>query len=126
MTSSLLRILGVCAFVVSLNLVLPTAAHAASESCLPGVLKHKLAQVRKLFGPVTVVSTFRRGATIRGSGKTSYHAWCRAVDFIPPKGKYSQVVRWLKANHDGGVGTYTCMNHIHVDNGPYVRFSKCR
>jgi hypothetical protein len=56
----------------------------------------------------------------------SYHASCRAVDFNPPRGKYQQVASWLKANHRGGVGTYSCgMHHIHVDNGPAVRFHKC-
>ena len=97
-----------------------------SESCLPGVLKTRLAQVRKAFGPVNVVSTHRPGAKIAGTRSTSYHANCRAVDFVPPSGKYKQVTRWLYANHDGGVGTYTCMNHIHIDNGPSVRWSKCR
>lgn len=98
----------------------------ANEGCLPGVLRTRLAQIRKTYGPVNVVSTYRKGARIRGSGKPSYHAGCRAVDFIPPKGKYGTVVRWLYANHEGGVGTYTCMSHIHIDNGPNVRWSKCR
>jgi uncharacterized protein YcbK (DUF882 family) len=82
--------------------------------------------VRKNFGSIQVVSTHRPGATIRGSGNRSYHASCRAADFVPPKGKYGTVTKWLYANHEGGVGTYTCMNHIHIDNGPNVRWSKCR
>jgi len=101
-------------------------ALAASSSCLPGVLKSRLAQIRKKFGKVRIVSTFRRGARIRGTGRPSFHASCRAVDFHPPRGKYRAVVRWLKANHSGGVGTYSChMRHIHLDNGPRVRFHKC-
>lgn len=103
-----------------------TKAHAASESCLPGVLRSKLSEIRAKFGPIKVISTHRPGAVIRGSKKRSYHASCRAVDFVPPSGKYSTVIRWLYANHEGGVGSYTCMNHIHIDNGPYVRFQKCR
>ena len=106
------------------------AAHArgatTSESCLPSSLKSRLAEVRRTFGGIQVVSTHRPGARINGSGKPSYHANCRAVDFVPPSGKYSKVTRWLYANHDGGVGTYTCMNHIHIDNGPSVRWTKCR
>ena len=98
----------------------------ANEGCLPSVLKTRLAQIRKTFGKINVVSTHRPGARIRGSGKPSYHGSCRAVDFVPPSGKYNKVVRWLYANHEGGVGTYTCMSHIHIDNGPYVRWSKCR
>lgn len=98
----------------------------SGESCLPGVLKTRLAQLRKRYGHITVVSTHRPGARINGSGKPSYHGSCRAVDFVPPSGKYRDVTRWLYANHEGGVGTYTCMNHIHIDNGPNVRWSKCR
>jgi uncharacterized protein YcbK (DUF882 family) len=55
-----------------------------SESCLPGSLKSRLGQMRKTFGRIEVVSTHRPGARINGSGKTSYHANCRAVDFVPP------------------------------------------
>jgi hypothetical protein len=49
------------------------------------------------------------------------------VDFHPPAGTYSAVVAWLRQNHNGGVGTYSCgMNHIHIDNGPKIRFHKCQ
>ncbi len=111
-----------------LALLAPTSVLAAttSEGCLPGVIKSRLSQVRSRFGKISVVSTHRPGATIRGTGKPSYHGACRAVDFVPPPGKYSAVTRWLYANHEGGIGTYTCMNHIHLDNGPSVRWSKCR
>lgn len=98
----------------------------ASSSCLPSVLKSRLAQVSKTFGRVTVVSTYRRGARMP-NGRRSFHASCRAVDFKPPRGKYSQVASWLKANHNGGVGTYSCgMHHIHIDTGPRVRFHHCQ
>jgi hypothetical protein len=101
-------------------------AEASSTSCLPGAIKQRLAQIRSKFGPVRVVSTFRRGARIAGSGRRSYHANCRAVDFHAPRGKHRAVVAWLKANHGGGVGTYSCgMSHIHIDNGPHVRFHHC-
>lgn len=105
--------------------VQPTA-QASSTSCLPGSVKAKLTQIRAKFGPVSIVSTHRPGARIAGSGKRSYHASCRAVDFHPPRGKYRQVVAWLKSNHSGGVGTYSCgMHHVHIDNGPRVRFHHC-
>ena len=104
----------------------PTPAEAASQSCLPGVLRARLSQIRKKFGPVRVISTFRKGARVRGTGRPSLHASCRAVDFHPPRGKYQAVANWLKANHGGGVGTYSCrMRHIHIDSGPRVRFHKC-
>ncbi|KUO62807.1 MAG: hypothetical protein APF80_03770 [Alphaproteobacteria bacterium BRH_c36] len=103
-----------------------TSADAAGTSCLPSAVKAKLAQIRAKFGSISIVSAHRPGARIAGSGKRSYHASCRAVDFHAPRGKHSQVVAWLKANHSGGVGTYSCgMNHIHIDNGPRVRFHHC-
>lgn len=115
---------------------MPTFTHTAdaarssrassSSSCLPGVLKRRLSQLRSRFGSIRVISTFRRGARIAGTGRRSYHASCRAVDFLPPRGKYRAVANWLKKNHFGGVGTYSCgMYHIHIDNGPRVRFHKC-
>ncbi len=99
---------------------------SSGSSCLPGVLKTRLSQIRARFGRVRVISTFRRGARIAGSGRRSLHASCRAVDFHVPRGKYRAVVSWLKRNHFGGVGTYSCgMHHIHIDNGPRVRFHHC-
>lgn len=114
----------VCA--IGVSVASPQIAEAASTGCLPGSVKAKLAQIRSKFGPVRVVSTHRRGARIAGTGKRSYHASCRAVDFHPPRGKYRQVLAYLRANHSGGLGTYSCgMHHIHLDNGPRVRFHHC-
>jgi hypothetical protein len=123
-----LRTLALAAAIMAATTFMPPRAEAAStsESCLPGVLKTRLAEVRKRFGPIKVVSTHRPGARINGSGKPSYHGSCRAVDFVPPSGKYRAVTKFLYAVHDGGIGTYTCMNHIHIDNGPNYRWSKCR
>lgn len=98
----------------------------ASSSCLPSSLKARLSEINKKFGRVSVVSTYRRGARMP-SGRRSFHASCQAVDFKPPRGKYSQVASWLKSNHGGGVGTYSCgMHHIHIDSGPPVRFHHCQ
>ena len=98
----------------------------AGTSCLPGILKKRLAQIRKTFGSVHVVSTYRAGARMP-NGNSSFHASCRAVDFNPPSGKYNKVANWLKSNHEGGVGTYSCgMHHIHIDNGPRIRFHHCQ
>ncbi len=103
-----------------------STANAAGSGCLPASVKAKLAQIRAKFGPISIISTHRPGARIAGSGKRSYHASCRAVDFHAPRGKYSQVVAYLKRTHSGGVGTYSCgMHHIHIDNGPRVRFHHC-
>lgn len=105
-----------------------SAAHAANlPSCVPAALRQTLATIESQFGPVKVISTFRKGARIAGSGKPSYHASCRAVDFHPPTGKYAAVASWLKANHKGGVGTYSCgARHIHIDNGPSARWHTCK
>jgi hypothetical protein len=98
----------------------------ASSSCLPSALKARLSQISNKFGRVSVVSTYRRGARMP-NGRRSFHATCQAVDFNPPRGKYNQVANWLKANHSGGVGTYSCgMHHIHIDTGPRIRFHHCQ
>jgi uncharacterized protein YcbK (DUF882 family) len=102
------------------------SAQSTSTGCLPGDVKSALWEIQKKFGKISVVSTHRPGARIAGSGRQSYHASCRAVDFKAPSGKHSAVVSWLKSNFSGGVGTYSCsMHHIHIDNGPQVRWHKC-
>ncbi len=98
---------------------------AAPKSCLPGSLKSALSQIRNKFGSPIVLSTHRPGATVRGTGRRSLHASCRAIDFHPPRGKYKAVLAWLKRNHNGGIGTYSgTHNHIHIDNGPRTRWHK--
>jgi uncharacterized protein YcbK (DUF882 family) len=48
----------------------------------------------------------------------SRHASGNAVDFNAPKGRKTEVVRWLISDHrSGGVMTYATMNHIRVDIG---------
>jgi uncharacterized protein YcbK (DUF882 family) len=108
------------------SIISAAPALAVSESCLPSSLKSKLAQIRSMFGSINVVSANRPGAMMLGYNRASYHASCQAVDFVPPPGKYEAVIRWLHANHGGGVGRYTCMNHIHIDAGPSIHFTKCR
>lgn len=121
------RVLAVAAAVIAVGTltIIPDELDASS-SCLPGELKARLAAVNKKFGKVAIISTYRGGARMP-SGRTSYHASCRAVDFKPPRGKYAEVASWLKSTHGGGVGTYSCgMHHIHIDSGPRVRFHHCQ
>ncbi len=119
-------VFSILSFMPTTNILSTKANAKVPTNCLPGSVKSRLAQIRRKFGSIRIVSTHRPGARIAGSGKRSYHASCRAVDFHPPKGKHSAVVRWLKKNHKGGVGTYSCgMHHIHIDNGPRVRFHHC-
>ncbi|MFY0615550.1 MAG: hypothetical protein JXQ99_28740 [Hyphomicrobiaceae bacterium] len=113
--------------VMAAALQLPAATSAqAGRGCLPGKIKSMLSQLESRFGRVRVISTFRKGARIAGSGRRSFHASCRAVDFHPPRGKYRAVLSYLRRNFGGGIGTYRCrMHHIHIDSGPRMRWSKC-
>lgn len=112
---------------LSMLVVSSSAGSAASRGCLPGSIRSILSQIESRFGRVRVISTFRRGARIAGSGRRSYHASCRAVDFHPPRGKYRAVLAYLRHNFGGGIGTYRCnMRHIHIDTGPRVRWRKCQ
>lgn len=91
---------------------------STSRSCLTSSARGLLNRIEARFGKVQIVSTCRPGAKIRGSGKRSKHASGEAIDFNAPKGKKSDIVRWLIANHrSGGTMTYPGMNHIHVDVG---------
>jgi hypothetical protein len=88
----------------------------ASASCLPGTMKAVLNNVQARYGPVTVISTHRPGARIRG-GRPSLHASCEAVDFRPARGTYGRVAAYLRSTWNGGMGTYSS-GHIHIDTGP--------
>jgi uncharacterized protein YcbK (DUF882 family) len=96
----------------------PSVAFGASTStnCLPAALKSRLAEVRSKFGPIRIVSTHRPGAKIKGTGRTSLHASCRAVDFVPPKGKSKAVASYLRRANSGYTLTYSS-GHIHIDTG---------
>jgi hypothetical protein len=99
--------------------------NSGSASCLPTTVKERLAEIEARFGKVSIVSTFRRGARIAGSGQPSFHASCRAVDFNVRRNQ-AAAAAWLKSVHDGGVGTYSGkMNHIHIDDGPRYRWHHC-
>lgn len=112
---------------VSAEKVNAKAKYSSSLSCVPGSIKAKLGEVRRKFGRIKIISTYRRGARIAGSRRASYHRYCRAVDFNPPRGKYWQVAKYLKRTwRKGGIGTYSGrMNHIHIDNsGRLTRWHK--
>lgn len=93
---------------------------STSTACLPGRLKAALADVQRRYGPVTVVSTMRRGARI-GGGRPSMHASCQAVDFRPARGTYGKVAAHLRRTWHGGLGTYSA-GHIHIDTGQNYRW----
>ena len=107
-------------------IMLAGSTPSSAQGCLPGSLQTTLSKIRATFGPVRIVSTFRRGAIIAGSGRRSLHASCRAVDFHAPAGKRAAVIAWLRSNHSGGLGIYGCsMSHIHIDNGARYSWNKC-
>lgn len=78
-----------------------------------------LARIETKFGPVQVISGYRPGARIAGSGRVSRHASGNAIDFSAG-GRKGSIVKWLIANHkSGGTMTYADMSHIHVDIGQH-------
>lgn len=78
-----------------------------------------LERIETQFGPVHVISGYRAGARIAGTGRVSRHASGNAIDF-DAGGRKSAIVKWLIANHkSGGTMTYANMGHIHVDIGPH-------
>lgn len=94
--------------------------NTASESCLPGSIRAALGRVRASCGKVRVISTFRRNARIAGSGRPSYHATCRAADFVAD---YRCAMRVL-AGWVGGLSKDPWrVRHLHMDTGPKVRFN---
>jgi len=101
-------------------------SHDHGSHCMPQPIRAMLDTVRSLFGSVGIISAHRPGAKIAGTNKASYHASCQAVDIVPPKNRRNEVIAYLKANWNGGLGTYSCgAHHVHLDTGPRVRFHKC-
>jgi hypothetical protein len=78
-----------------------------------------LDRIETQFGPVNVISGYRPGARIAGTGRISRHASGNAIDFEAGSRK-GAIVQWLIANHkSGGTMTYADMSHIHVDIGQH-------
>jgi peptidase M15-like protein len=93
-------------------------APSTSHACLPFAIKNALSTIESQFGPVQVISTHRPGARIAGTRHASLHSSCRAVDFHPPRGRYREVLAYLRNNWEGGIGTYSGqMHHLHIDVG---------
>jgi uncharacterized protein YcbK (DUF882 family) len=78
-----------------------------------------LDRIESEFGPVNVISGYRPGARIAGSGRISRHASGNAID-LEAGSRKGAIVKWLVANHQsGGTMTYASMSHIHVDIGQH-------
>lgn len=95
---------------------------SVSRACLTAQTRAVLAQLEGRFGPVKVVSTCRRGATIAGTRRPSMHRYGMAVDFEAP-GRKAAIVQWLRANNSGLVMTYGRSAHIHFDTGSYRHYA---
>jgi Peptidase M15 len=100
----------------------PDYGHAKGGGSRKGLTAPMLAlldRIESRFGPVNVISGYRPGARIAGTGRISRHASGNAVD-IDAGSRKGAIVRWLIANHhNGGTMTYSDMSHIHVDIGPH-------
>jgi hypothetical protein len=87
------------------------------EHRMPDSVAEKLMEIERKFGPIQIISSCRPGATVKNTNTPSMHRYCRAVDFYPPKNKYSEVSTFLKRTWSGGIGTYSGkLNHIHIDD----------
>lgn len=108
---------------IVLALLAVPALAAPPTKCLPREIRAAVFVMTQRWGPPEIVSTFRRNAVIAGTRHRSYHASCRALDFHPPRGRYREVLAWLRSTWPGGLGTYSgAMHHIHIDTGRFVRF----
>lgn len=117
---SLVSIALALAIAVSLAALTASRARAADLSCLPGSVRAALARADAACG-VKVVSTFRRGAAIAGTGGSpSMHRWCRAADFTTPQ---PSCVLATLADWPHALSTdYRAVKHFHIDDGAHVRF----
>jgi hypothetical protein len=97
-------------------------ARKAGTGSRKGLTKPALALLERIeneFGGVNVISGYRPGARIAGSGRISRHASGNAIDFEAGSRK-GAIIKWLVANHkSGGTMTYADMSHIHVDIGQH-------
>ena len=100
------------------------AVSGSRLNCTSGAVRERLRAVAARFGPIRVISTFRRGATIRNTRRPSYHRYCNgtgAVDFALVNNntcaRRRAVARFL-SGHNGGVGYYCGRHrHVHIDGG---------
>ena len=95
------------------------AVGTTDRRCLVPAARALLSQLEVRFGPVRVVSTCRRGATIAGTRRPSMHRYGKAIDFIAPAGRKAEVISWLREHSPGVTMTYRGMQHIHTDVGSY-------
>ncbi len=101
---------------IGLAAVLAATPAAANVGCLKPDTRSILRSVQSKFKGVKVISTCRKGATIAGTKRPSYHRWGMAVDISVPRGQKQAVVNYLKTQ-PVLVMTYHNMGHIHFNTG---------
>lgn len=67
-------------FVLAASIVFASPVNAQSGNCTPRHLLSTLRQVEAQCGAAKVVSGYRRGATIRGTGRVSQHSFCNGTN----------------------------------------------
>lgn len=90
------------------------SGRGVSLGSLPFALSSKAQEIVSACGS-TIISACRPGARVRGSGHSSLHASCRAVDIKGnPSCIYSHLASW-----PGGVSTdYSAVGHVHFSYAP--------
>lgn len=100
-----------------------TAAPAGYREQLPSLCRKYLEPLRKMFGPVHVVSGFRtrsHNASV-GGARGSFHLYVPgrqgvAADVICRSGRPSEWYEFLDSLQPGGLGRYS--SFVHVDSRP--------
>lgn len=91
-------------------------------ACLTESTRAAWYKLKEAFPSVYAISTCRPGAVIATSGNPSQHRYGKAIDFEPGGHSKAKIVAWLRENHNGGIMTYSDMDHIHMDTGhPFVK-----
>lgn len=90
------------------------AKASTSRSCLTSDTRAVLARLEARVGKVSIVSTCRPGARIRGTNRQSKHAIGRAVDFNTPR--KAQAIAFLRSQ-GVFVMTYCGSPHVHFNTG---------
>ena len=85
---------------------------------LPPAIKQTLREIEKRFGPVVIISTFRKNALIAGTRQRSKHAKGLAVDFIVTRNA-GAALRWLRKQPLEVINYGCAMHHFHIAPGSY-------
>lgn len=108
------RLIAAGVILLALGATVRSAMPEPSLAGYPAPLVAKVQELKAACGAV-LISAFRPGAKIRGSGHPSLHASRRAVDMT---GNAACIYRHL-ADWPGGVSTdYSAVAHVHISYAP--------